>query len=205
MLNKDYEYKINLRNKFYKKTINKYSKINKSLQLLNEYNKEIYNHTGGGIEEIKKLIDINAAYTEVMKKEQDTAGQPKIENLESVVEKLTGAATKIKDEITKEQDNITQKLNILNTNMSKLNNTQAFITHVEAEQAMNQLVTKINENVSIRTNVPLDENVPLNVVEPGQELTSSPNVKTLAAAYERRPNVRVKPGIRTIADEGKTE
>jgi hypothetical protein len=44
---KDYDYKINLRNKFYKKTINKFIKINKSLELLNKYNKELNNQLGG--------------------------------------------------------------------------------------------------------------------------------------------------------------
>ena len=52
MLDKDYNYKINLRNKFYKKTIDKFVKINKSLELLNKYNKEIYNQLGGDFDSL---------------------------------------------------------------------------------------------------------------------------------------------------------
>jgi hypothetical protein len=46
--NYDYNYKINLKNKIYKKIINKFIKINNSLDLLNKYNNNINNQIGGG-------------------------------------------------------------------------------------------------------------------------------------------------------------
>lgn len=152
MLNKNYEYKINLRNKFYKKTINKYIKINKSLQLLNEYNKKIYNQLGGTkiIEELDQIITKAEQNTERMKLEQEESKGTNINYLQGIVDKITQTGTNLMTKIQEEQTKIQTQLQTLGENIPVLNKLATIDNYVKESSKMKVVMDTINKNVQIR-------------------------------------------------------
>ncbi len=130
--NYDYNYKINLKNKIYKKIINKFIKINNSLDLLNKYNNNINNQIGGGayavklrqaIEESKKLGQDTAASIELKIK----SNQEEIIDTTSIEQEISAKKQKIKNfleenikRINENLGNLKQQTGLLQTQLSNL-------------------------------------------------------------------------------------
>ena len=116
--NYDYNYKINLKNKIYKKIINKFIKINNSLDLLNKYNNNINNQIGGGkyADNLRSIIDESKKTGEQLASQID-------EKIQSNQEENINTAN-IESEISEKKiiiQNFLQKnIKTINDNLGKL-------------------------------------------------------------------------------------
>ena len=140
MLNKDYNYKINLRNKFYKKTIDKFVKINKSLELLNKYNKDIYNQLGGSIEDlfIELAAQSRATESSIQKK---TSTQTNVSLQVDIAEEIDVMMREVIGYLN-EENQATSK---------KIAETSSAISTFETQ--LQELSKKNNNNVKIVTGI----------------------------------------------------
>lgn len=149
MLNNDYNNKINLRNKFYKKTINKINNINKSLELLNKYNKDINKQIGGTLDQEIFALSQKAETTRDIilqkKAEAQTGQQIDIKSfIDTEIKKINEFIQKQKSESMKKLDDLSLQTQKLRKNIEEVNKTK-----------LNEgMIQQLNDNLSIFTSKP---------------------------------------------------
>ena len=210
---KDYDYKINLRNKFYKKTINKFIKINKSLELLNKYNKELNNQLGGAKDlgdlfrsVSLKITDLESDFTKKLQSQEPTEVNfdvtKNIADHIKYVNDLTTATQGQMKIINEEYQKLklqTNELNAISSNLTKTTTAErdlmAKLESVSKLQPVPKLNIKdINQNLELEdlsARSEIDSPKSAGRASPLSSLPNSPRVTTplnQSQQLDKKPN-----------------
>jgi len=208
---KDYDYKINLRNKFYKKTINKFIKINKSLELLNKYNKELNNQLGGAknlgalfSNVNQKITDLATDFTKKLQSQEPTEVNfdvtkniaDHIKYVNDLTTATQGQMKIINDEFQKLKQQ-TNELNAISSNLTKTTTAERDLMAKLESVSKLQPVPKLNikdlilEDLSPRSEI--DSPKSAGIASPLNSLPNSPRVSTpLNQSQQFNPNPNPK-------------
>jgi hypothetical protein len=169
MLNNNYYYKINLKNKIYKKIINKFIKINNSLELLNEYNKNINNQIGGGEfaeklrQRIKESQDEGQRIGDIIQRKIEGT-QPENINTSEIEKAIEEKKEIIQRFLQANFSKIKSNINLLGQNTSTLN------TEIQNLEDLNLMKSDAVTN-GVKTNLNKYLQQPRDLERPPQDLS----------------------------------